>query len=260
MKIDILDLEGKKTKSIDLPSQFNEYYEPGLIIRAIISIHNRLRQKYGADPRAGFKHAATLSRRRRDYKGSYGKGISRVPRKILWRRGMQFGWAGAEAPGTRGGRKAHPAKAAKDWETKINKKEKSKAMRSVLAGLLENKKVFAVVNDLENLTKTKEVENTLGKMGFKEELGRVKEKTIRSGKGKMRGRKYKIKRGPLVVVGGECKTLNALKNVQGCEIAVVNSLNPSLVAARNGDLRQVIFTENALNKMSKDGLFRMENK
>ena len=75
MKADVYSLDGEKVKSIELPDQFNESYEPDLIKRAILVIFSHDRQKYGAMARAGKEYSAKLSKRRRDYKGSYGKGI-----------------------------------------------------------------------------------------------------------------------------------------------------------------------------------------
>jgi large subunit ribosomal protein L4e len=255
MKIDVLDLEGKKVKSIELPMQFNEDFEPHLIKRAVVAFLSKLRTPYGAYPEAGNRQTGKLSRRRRDYKGSYGKGISRVPRKILWRRGMQFGWAGATVSGTVGGRKAHSPKAEKIWAVKINKKEKSKAMRSLLAGLVENKKIVVAVSELENVKKTKDAKNVLLKLGFETELKRVEKRKVRAGKGTMRGRKYRNKVGPLMVTSKDIKTYD---NVAGCASAVVGSLNPSMIAQDNGDMRHVIFSEEALKIMSKEGLFRSQ--
>ena len=185
----------------------------------------------------------------------YGKGISRVPRKITWRRGMQMGWTGATSPGCVGGRRAHPPLVEKIWEDKINKKEKSKDMRSTLSGLVENKKLMITVSDFENINKTKDTQKILEKIGLKKELERTKEEKIRIGKGKYRGRRFKEKKGVLIIVSDDCKLMKAARNIKGCDITNVNSLNPSLIAARNGNFRQVIFTENALNKLEKEKLF-----
>ena len=76
MKADILNMEGKKTKSIDLPPQFSEAIRKDLIKRAVLSIQSNTRQSYGAKPDAGKRASAELSRRRRKYRGSYGHGIS----------------------------------------------------------------------------------------------------------------------------------------------------------------------------------------
>src|SRR3989344_4390875 len=133
MKVKVLSLDGNESGSIELPSQFSEEIREDLIKRAILAIKSYKRQKYGAKEEAGKRASAKLSRRRRKYRGAYGMGISRVPRKILSRRGMRMTWVAAFAPGTVGGRRAHPPKSAKNWELKINKKERKKAIRSALA-------------------------------------------------------------------------------------------------------------------------------
>ncbi len=141
MKIPVLSLEGKEIKKIELPSQFSEELRSDLVKRAVLALQASRRQAYGAKKEAGKRASAKLSKRRRNYRGSYGYGISRVPRKILSRRGRRFYWVGAVAPGTVGGRKAHPPKAEKGWEQKINKKERRKAIRSAIAATINKELV-----------------------------------------------------------------------------------------------------------------------
>src|SRR3989344_5369941 len=140
-KLDIRNATNASVGKIDLPSQFHEPVRQDLIKRAIESLWSNTRQPYGAADRAGKKHAAKLSRRRRDYKTSYGIGISRVPRKIMSHRGTRFNWVGAFAPGMVGGRRAHPPKASKQWERKINVKERRKAICSALAATVQRETV-----------------------------------------------------------------------------------------------------------------------
>ncbi len=166
MKTDVLGMDGKKESTIDLPEQFNENYEPDLVKRAILVIEAARRQAYGTMPKAGQGNSAKLSRRRRDYKGAYGKGISRVSRKTMWRRGMQFGWVGAISPGTVGGRKAHPPKQWKDWTLKINKKERQKAIRSALAGLYQTQNILIVDDKISQIKKEKDTKKTLESIGI----------------------------------------------------------------------------------------------
>ena len=132
MKIKIVDQEKKETGSKDLPKQFSEPIRKDLIKRAVAVLQANRRQRYGAKPEAGKRPSASLSKRRRKYRGSYGLGISRVPRKILSRRGTRFNWVAAFIPGAVGGRRAHPPKASKLWEQKINKKENRKAISEQL--------------------------------------------------------------------------------------------------------------------------------
>ena len=265
MKADILDLEGKKIKSIDLPSQFYEEYRSDLINRAVLAIFSHKRHAYGAFERAGKLNSSKLSRRRHNYKGAYGLGISRVPRKTMWRRGTQFGWVGAFAPGMVGGRKAHPPKPGKIWEEKINRKERRKAIRSALAGTIirelnNNYDVpFVIENKFENLSKTNEVEKVFDALKLTQEMERSRKKTIRSGVGKLRGRKYRKRMGPLIVVSKDCKLMNAASNLAGVDIVQVNNLNAHLLTQGQSP-RLTLYTEDAIEKIKNENLFTNEIK
>jgi large subunit ribosomal protein L4e len=266
MKAKVFDLNGKEMKEIDLPIQFNEEIHPNLIKRAVLSIESNEMQPYGAMPKAGQRSSAVLSRRRRKYRGGYGKGISRVPRKIMWKRGTQFGWEAAFAPGTRGGRRAHPPKANKILEEKINRKERRKAIRSALSASILREYVqkrhkipenipLIVENKIEGLTKTKEVKNLLINLNLSAELDRISAKKIRTGKGKNRGRRYKLKCGPLLVVNDECSLEKSGRNLQGVEVSKVSSLNVKKLAPGCIPGRLIVWSESALEKLRENKLY-----
>ncbi len=262
MKISVINLEKKEIKKIDLPSQFNESIRPDLVKRDFLVIRANSRQPYGTNPRAGKDASAKLSRRRRAFKGSYGIGISRVPRKILSGKGSRWNWVGAVAPGTVGGRRAHPPKAEKIWKIKINKKEKNKAIRSALTAVMNKDIVkkrghltpedypFILSNDFEKIKKTKEIKQVLEKIGFKDELGRINRK-VRAGKGKLRGRKYKKKKSLLLVVNDKCDLLKSAKNIDGVDVTVVDKLDTELLAPGANIGRATLFSEGAIEKIRK---------
>lgn len=266
MKADILDMTGRKVKSVDLPKQFSEEYRPDIIRRAFLALMSHKRQPYGAKEGAGMRYSATLSRRRNRYKGAYGKGISRVPRKILTRRGTQFRWVGAVMPGTVGGRRAHPPKSEKDFSQKINVRERKKAIRSAIAATIIPDVVKARGHNVENvpivieskfesLTKTREVLNILNKIGLRKEMERVSVKKVRAGKGKSRGRKYKTKKGPLLVVSDKCSLLNSSKSLPGVDVVKVKDLNVELLAPGSDPGRLCVWTDKAIEFLGKDNLF-----
>ena len=266
MKLQILSISKEEIGKQEMPVQFNEEIRPDLIKRAVISIQGNTRQAYGADPMAGKRASAKLSRRRHAYKTAYGHGISRVPRKIMSRRGERMNWVGAFAPGTVGGRKAHPPKAGKDWTKKINKKERRKAIRSAIAATLSKELVsknhiipdnypFIIENKIESLKKTKQVKDVLKKIGLEKELSRINERTIRSGKGKKRGRKYKSKAGPLIIVSKECALLKAAKNIAGINVRQVKSLNAKSLAPSANPGRLAIWTQDAIKELENKKLF-----
>jgi len=265
MKVNVFNKEGAVEKEIALPPQFEEEYRPDLIKRAVLAIQSHKRQPYGAMPEAGERPSGKLSKRRRKYRGSYGKGISRVPRKILSRRGLHFYWVGAFVPGTVGGRKAHPPKAEKIWWQKINEKERKKALCSAIAATalkelikerysVEN--VPIVVNDsFESISKTKEVKAALLKLGLEAELNRTCKKKVRAGKGKSRGRKYRQKKGILFVVSQKCPLQKSAANIPGSDIAIVDSLNAELLAPGAVPGRLTIWTEGAIKRLETERLY-----
>ncbi|MBI4440373.1 50S ribosomal protein L4 [Candidatus Woesearchaeota archaeon] len=267
MKADIVTIEGKSAKKVDLPRQFSEEVRTDLITRAVLAIQNNKRQPYGAKPTAGMRASAEVSRRRRDYRGSYGIGISRVPRKVMSKSGTRMNWVGAFAPGTVKGRKAHPPKGSKIWDQKINKKERRKAIRSAIAATVLREYVqkrnhrissiypIIVEGKSESLEKTRDVAAMFGKLGLGDELKRSSVKTVRAGVGKTRGRKYKKRIGPLVVVSGECSLLRSARNIPGVDAVIVQNLNAELLAPGCAPGRLTVWTENAIEKMGKESLF-----
>ncbi|HLC86149.1 MAG TPA: 50S ribosomal protein L4 [Candidatus Nanoarchaeia archaeon] len=256
MKVDIFSLEGNKIGSLELPEQFNEEYEPNLVRRAILVIENNNRQPYGAMPKAGQGVSAKLSRRRRNYKGSYGKGISRVPRKTMWKRGMQFGWEGALAPGTKGGRRAHPPKAEKIWTQKINKKERRKAIRSALSGIALQNKLKIVENKIEEISKTKELKKVFEKIG----INAAKVERRRPGKGKTRGREKRYKKNALIVVSKKCNLMKSANSIPGFDIIEVNKLNAAILTLGHELPRECLWTKEAMEILSKEKLFLGDKK
>lgn len=266
MKVKVYNINGEEIELIELPVQFKEPLNPNLIKRAVLAIQSTKFQPKGTLKEAGKRASAKLSRRRRNYRGAYGHGISRVPRKIMWRRGTQFGWVGAFAPGTVGGRKAHPPKAEKILVKKINKKERRKAIRSAISATINPELVkvrhkppknypIIIESKFELLNKTRQVLDLLKKLGLENELKRISIKKIRAGKGKLRGRKYRIKKGPLIVVARTCPLEKSAKNLQGVDIANVDSLNADILAPGTIPGRLTIWSKDAINTLEKRKLY-----
>ena len=132
MKGTIYNKEGKKKGEIEIPNIFKNDIREDIVLKYFEA--NKFIQPYAPYSEAGRRHSAsgTISHKRHDWKGHYGRGISRIPRKTMWRRGTQFMWIGAEVSGVRGGRQAHPPKGI-GKEKKINKKEIKIAMNSGFA-------------------------------------------------------------------------------------------------------------------------------
>lgn len=267
MKLKILSLDKKEQGSKDLPNQFNEEFRPDLIKRAVHALQANKRQPYGAKGDAGKRHSAFVSKRRRKYRGTYGIGQSRTPRKVLSRSGTRFFFVGAFAPQTVGGRRSHPPKPQKQWQKKINRKENKKAIRSAISATINKEVVkarghnipkdypFIIDNKVEDIKKTKELSSILNKFGFKEELKRSAKKKVRAGKGKLRGRKYRRKKSILFVVSKKCNLLKSADNIPGVDIVDVKSLNAEILAPGALPGRLTLWSKSAIELMEKENLF-----
>lgn len=259
MKSQLISLSGNK-KEITLPEIFETPLREDIISKVAEVEKTYLNQPYSLSPTAGRRHSASgrIRHMRHKWGTAYGKGISRVPRKTMWRRGTQFYWVGAEVSGARGGRRVHGPSGIRH-PIKINKKEYSIALASAIASTaridqitkryssLEGKKLslslpLILESNLNNV-KTKNILNLL-----KSSLGELfslafKNKVVRAGKGKRRGRKYKSNAGILIVTGNSEKL-----SIKGLDIKSVNSL---MVLDFYPPGRLAIFTEKALKNLEE---------
>ena len=92
-------------------------------------------------------------------------------------------------------------------------------------------------------------------MGFENELDRSAVRKIRAGKGKARGRKYKNKKGVLIVVSGKCSLAISAKNIPGIDVVEARNLNTNLLAPGGMPGRLTLFTQGAVEKIDKEHLF-----
>ena len=267
MLLNIITPKGEKTGSIKLPSQFSEPIRTDLIQRAVDTYWDSQRQPYGADPEAGKKQITWMSKRRRDYKATYGKGQSRVPRKTLAHRGTWFHHVAAFAPGTVGGRGAHPPTAKKLFGKKLNTQERRKALRSALAATLSKELVtrrghhlpptypFILSTETETLGKTADLVTTLHTLGFEQELARSATRSIRAGRGKSRGRPYKTATSLLLVTGTPCALTKSARNIPGVDAVDIHHLNAHLLAPGNQPGRATLYTQHAIEEIAQKRLF-----
>ena len=248
----VFDLKGEEVNKVNLPQIFNTPSRPDVIKRAVVAIQSHRIQPQGRDPMAGKKNTA-VSRHA-------GLGISRVPR--LRERGQRA----AFAPGTVGGRSAHPPESIKKIKKKIPKKEMKLAIRSAISATGSKDAVtlrghivddipdfpLVVVDEIQNIKKTKDIEETLINLGVWADIFRVKEsRKIRSGKGKMRGRKMKQSVGPLLVVSKNDGIAEAARNLPGLDVVKVESLNAEILAPGTHSGRLTIWTNSALTKLDE---------
>ena len=260
MKIKTYKVNGSAGKEITLPKCFSSPIREDIVSKVLES--KKTRQPYSPSPLGGNSSSAAgnIVHRRHVWKSQYGRGMARIPRKAMTIKGSQFNWVGAIVPSAVGGRRAHPPKVASMINTlKINKKELKIALCSALTATtnkeIVEKKYLSLekegIKQLPLVLESKEnikIKDLIS--GLKNILGdslnlAVKNKTIRAGRGKMRGRKYKSNAGLLIVIGKEEK-------IKTKRFDVVNVNGLSVVdLAKGGQGRLTLYTEKAINELGE---------
>jgi len=249
-QVHIYSLEGDVVKTVDLPTVFRGDIRSDLIRRAVTAAQANRRQPYGSLHGAGARHSVRWSGK--------GHGVSRVPR-------IRGTMTGAQAPGTVGGRRAHPPRVEKVWAKKINARERRLARNAALAALKEATIVTArghqydealslpvVIEDgIESLEPesgaTQEGVKILERLGVYSDVERAKDgRHVRAGRGKMRGRRYRQPRSLLVVVKEPAKVRRLFSNLPGIEVVTPANLNAEVLAPGGHPGRLALFSEGAL--------------
>ena len=247
MEVNIIDLSGNTTKKIS-SALFDEPLRPDLIKKAVLASQANRQQPYGPHMYAGMRTSAEG--------WGPGRGVSRVAR-------LKNSSRAARIPQAVKGREAHPPKPETDRTEKINDKERSKAIRSAIAATGSEKLVktrghrfqsqlpLIVVDDLSALTKTKDVRTFMEAARIWDDIERAKEKTIRAGKGKLRGRKYKRAKSILIVTTEDKGIVRAARNLAGVDIVTPDQLNAELLAPGAYAGRLTIYTASAIAKLEE---------
>jgi len=98
--------------------------------------------------------------------------------------------------------------------------------------------------------KTKKAQELCAKLGVADDLNASKaSKKIRAGIGKYRNRRFKQKRGPLLVHNGEAEKLRAFRNLPGLDFCHVHSLSILKLAPGGHIGRFVVWTKSAFEQL-----------
>ncbi len=245
MRAKVLALDGGVTEEIELPPVFESDYRPDLIKKDVLAIQSRRFQPHGTNVYAGIRTSA-------DSWGS-GRGVAQVPR-------LKNASRAARVPQAKGGREAHPPKVEKVLVEKINKKEKRKALQSAIAATSMEELVrtrghrfegvlpLVLTDEFEQLRKTSEVIAVLGAIGVYGDVERAKaSRTVRAGRGKLRGRRYKQRKSLLIVTAGEPSL--AAGNLAGVDAVSVRQLNTEHLAPGAQAGRLTLWTRSALRTL-----------
>lgn len=251
-EVNVYDLSGNPVSKVRLPPLFNVEVRPDLIRRAVLALNTSRLQPKGTDPMAGERTTAES--------WGVGYGIARVPRiKGISRAAL--------VPQAVGGRRAHPPKVEKKIRELINKKERRLATISAIAATASRFYVerrghrigsikelpIVVSDDLERLERTRDVREFLKKIGAWDDLMRAyKGRRVRAGKGKMRGRKYKVPKSLLIVISGGSKgVVKAARCLPGVDVTTADSLTVTHLAPGGVPGRLTIYTLSALERLSR---------
>lgn len=255
-KINVYSLEGSKKSTIEVPKIFSVSPRKDIIQKACEVSSSKSKQVQGRDKRAGLRNSSE----------SWGTGhaLSRAPRI----KGSGFPTARnvGRVPFAKGGRRTHPVKTEKTIVKRINKKTKKLSIISAISAtadeiwikkrgyIIENvPEVPLVVDDkIQTIKKTSNIYSTLFDLGLGDELVKIKKsKQVRAGKGKRRARKYKMKKGILIVIKEDFGIIKAARNIPGIDIVKFENLSIDHLAPGGLPGRLVIWAQSAFNELNK---------
>jgi large subunit ribosomal protein L4e len=262
MKAPVCSLAGKAGKEIALPLAFSGPVRRDLIKKAVLAEQSRDRESYGSDPLAGMRTSAHYHGRRDVRNTMMNREMSRMAR-IHGTGFMHF--RARLIPGVVKGRKAHPPKAGKVWELRINRKEWRKALHSAIAAASDRdlvtrrghrtegiKSIPLVLEDkIQEVRKTRDLMQILKALGLGKELERAGRKKTRAGRGKTRGRRTIRRRGPLIIVSEDRGIGKAGRNIPGVDVVPVKDLQARDLAPGASPGRLTIWSKSALEQLGK---------
>jgi len=246
----------EEVRQVALPDVFNA----PIRVDVVNVIHNFLRlnkrQPFGVARFAGHQTSAES--------WGTGRAVSRIPRVAGG--GTHRSGQGAFGNMCRGGRMYSPIKVWRRWAHVVKTNERRFATVSAIAAssvpaLVQarghrinevNQVPLVVSDDVQSFQKTKQAVTFLKRVGAYSDVLRVQDnKTTRAGKGKRRGRRYRLRRGPLVIYKNNNGIVNAFRNIEGVDVASVDRLNLLQLAPGGHVGRFIIWTESAFNALNE---------
>ncbi|CEQ40079.1 SPOSA6832_01672 [Sporobolomyces salmonicolor] len=254
--VQVRSLEGESTSTLPLPAVFTAPIRSDVVAQIHKSVAKNRRQPYAVAENAGHQTSAES--------WGTGRAVARIPR--VGGGGTHRSGQAAFGNMCRGGRMFAPTKIWRKWHVKVNQNQKRFAVVSAVAATALPSLVMArghkiegvseiplvVSSSIEGVKKTKEAVKALEGLQAHADVAKViASKKVRAGKGKARNRKYRQRRGPLVVYNEDNGLVKAFRNIPGVETANVRSLN-LLTLAPGGHLgRFVIWTEGAFAQLDE---------
>jgi large subunit ribosomal protein L4e len=260
MKTPVYGLDGKEKGFLELRREAFADVNSELIKRAFWAEMSKKRQPYGVDPLAGKRSSAHYHGRRGIRMSMMNREMARMKR--IHNQGI-LNFTARFVPQARKGRKAHPPRAERVFERKMNKKEREKALTAAISASFREDMVagrghilngikslpLILADDIQKASRAKDVKRVLKAVGLEKELERAAVKKIRAGKGKSRGRVYRKRRGPLLIVAEDRGVKKAASNIPGVEVSTVGELTFDLLAPGGNPGRLCVWSESAIRKI-----------
>lgn len=254
-QVSVVSAQGEKTSAqLPLPAVFAAPVRADIVHSVFVRVNKNKRQAYAVSEKAGHQTSAES--------WGTGRAVARIPR--VGGGGTHRSGQAAFGNMCRGGRMFAPTKTWRKWHVKVNQNEKRYATASAIAASAVTSLVLArghrveqveelplvISNDFESVSKTKDAVAVLKAVGAHKDIVRViKSKKMRAGKGKLRGRRFVQKRGPLVVYANDNGIAKALKNIPGVDSAHVSRLGLLQLAPGAHLGRFVIWTQAAFESL-----------
>jgi len=242
---------------VKIPSVFTARVRPDMVRKVTNLKLLSTRQAQGVKEEAGYQTAARS--------WGTGRAVARVPRVAGG--GSHRSGQAAFANFCRGGGMFAPLKVWRKFGKRVNQKQAQQVQAFCFSAAGTTGLVMAKGHKIDNIPelplvvtdgittiqKTMDLKMFLRGLGLGEELERCEKrcKTVRAGKGKMRGRKFRNGKGPLIVVHENSMGLvRASKKLKGVEIMNVDRANTIDMAPGYTAGRLMIFTKSALERLA----------
>ncbi|XP_078435394.1 large ribosomal subunit protein uL4-like [Wolffia australiana] len=241
--------------AVALPDVLKAAIRPDIVRFVHAHVSKNKRQPYAVSKRAGHQTSAES--------WGTGRAVSRIPR--VPGGGTHRAGQGAFGNMCRGGRMFAPTKIWRRWHRRVNLNLRRHAVVSALAASAVPALVMArghrveavpelplVVSDsAEAVEKTSAAVKLLRQVGALADADKAKDShAVRSGKGKMRNRRYVSRRGPLVVYATEgAKLVKAFRNIPGVDVMHVDRLDLQKLAPGGHLGRFIVWTRSAFERL-----------
>eukprot|EP01071_Lankesteria_metandrocarpae_P002858 Lankesteria_metandrocarpae@DN2608_c0_g1_i1.p1 len=247
---------GKSVGTVVMPHVMMAPIRPDLVRYVHTNQSKNFRQPHGVNEVAGYETSAES--------WGTGRAVARIPRVAGG--GTHRAGQGAFGNMCRGGGMFSPKKTWRRWHRKINLTERRHAVASAIAAsavpglvMARGHKVedvrevpIVVSDDMQKIKRTSQAIALLNQLGCGKDLARCKDSIhIRTGRGKMRNRRYVCRRGPLVIYGKSEGCSQGFRAVPGVDMLNVEALNLLKIAPGGTLGRLCVWTESAITRLDE---------